>query len=48
MPGEIRRLQEHAASTDGTPRQDAIRNRIASILPLYRLSRHRPTTPPRP
>ena len=47
MPEEIRRLQEHAASTDGTPRQDAIRSRVASILPLYRLSRYRPTRPPR-
>jgi hypothetical protein len=48
MPEEIRRLQEHAASTDATPRQDAIRSRVASILPLYRLSRYRPTQPPRP
>jgi len=48
MPEEIRQLQEHAASTDGTPRQDAIRSRVASILPLYRLSRYRPTQPPRP
>ncbi len=48
MPEEIRRLQEHAASTDGTPRQDAIRSRVASILPLYRLSRYRPTRPSRP
>jgi hypothetical protein len=48
MPDEIRRLQEHAASTDGTPRQDAIRSRVASILPLYRLSRYRPTPLPGP
>jgi hypothetical protein len=48
MPDEIRRLQEHAASTDGTPRQEAIRSRVTSILPLYRLSRYRPTQPPRP
>ena len=48
MPEEIRRLKEHAATTDATPRQDAIRSRVASILPLYRLSRYRPTTPPRP
>jgi len=48
MPDEIRQLQEHAASTDATPRQDAIRSRVGSILPLYRLSRYRPTTPPRP
>ena len=46
MPDEIRRLQEHAATTDGTPRQDAIRSRVASILPLYRLSRYRPTPAP--
>src|SRR5450755_2089124 len=48
MPDEIRRLQEHAATTDATPRQDAIRSRVASILPLYRLSRCRPTPPRRP
>jgi hypothetical protein len=48
MPEEIRRLQEHAASTDATPRQEAIRGRVVSILPLYRLSRYRPTQPPRP
>ncbi len=48
MPDEIRRLQEYAASTDATPRQDAIRSRVASILPLYRLSRYRPTPAPRP
>ena len=46
MPDEIRRLQEHAATTDGTPRQEAIRRRVASILPLYRLSRYRPTPAP--
>jgi hypothetical protein len=43
MPEEILRLQERAASTDGVPRQDAIRNRVSAILPLYRLSRYRPT-----
>jgi hypothetical protein len=43
MPDEIRQLQEHAASTDATPRQEAIRGRVASILPLYRLSHYRPT-----
>jgi hypothetical protein len=48
MPEEIRRLQEHAATTDGTPRQEAIRSRVASILPLYRLSRYRPMPAPRP
>jgi hypothetical protein len=46
MPEEIRRLQEHAATTHGTPRQEAIRSRVASILPLYRLSRYRPTPAP--
>jgi hypothetical protein len=48
MSEEIRRLQEHAAATDATPRHEAIRGRVASILPLYRLSRYRPTQPPRP
>ena len=48
MPDEIRRLQEHAATTDATPRQDAIRSRVASILSLYRLSRYRPTPAARP
>jgi hypothetical protein len=47
MPDEIRRLQEHAASTDATPRQEAIRSRVASILPLYRLSPYRAAQPPR-
>ncbi len=47
MPEEIQRLQERAASADGTPRQEAIRSRVATILPLYRLSRYRPTPPPR-
>jgi hypothetical protein len=48
MPEEIRRLQEHAATTDATPRQEAIRSRVASIMPLYRLSRYRPVPAPRP
>ena len=43
MPEEILRLQERAASNDGIPRQEAIRNRVSAILPLYRLSRYRPT-----
>ncbi len=47
MPQEILRLQERIASVDGIPRQDAIRSRVASILPLYRLSRYRPAQPPR-
>ena len=45
MPEEILRLQERAASNDGIPRQEAIRNRVSAILPLYRLSRYRPTPP---
>ena len=47
MPAEILQLQERAASADATPRQEAIRQRVAAILPLYRLSRYRPTARPR-
>ena len=47
MPDEIRQLQERAATADGIPRQQAIRSRISAIMPLYRLSRYRPTQPPR-
>ena len=47
MPEEIRQLQERAANADGVPRQDAIRGRISAIMPLYQLSRYRPTQPPR-
>jgi hypothetical protein len=47
MPDEIRRLQERAANGDCVPRREAIRNRISAIMPLYRLSRYRPTQPPR-
>ena len=47
MPDEIRQLQERAASADGIPRQKAIRSRVSAIMPLYRLSRYRPTRPPR-
>ena len=43
MPAEILRLQERAASADAVPRQEAIRQRVTAILPLYRLSRYRPT-----
>jgi hypothetical protein len=43
MPDEIRRLQERAAGADCLPRQEAIRSRVTAILPLYRLSRYRPT-----
>ena len=43
MPAEILRLQERAAGTDCAPRRDAIRSRVGAILPLYRLSRYRPT-----
>ena len=46
MPEEIRRLQERAAGADCLPRQEAIRNRVTAILPLYRLSRYRPPRPP--
>ena len=50
MPAEILRLQERAAGTDCGPRREAIRSRVGAILPLYRLSRYRPTRPhnPRP
>jgi hypothetical protein len=48
MPDEILRLQERAASADCIPHQEAIRNRVTAILPLYRLSRYRPTRPPAP
>jgi len=47
MPAEILRLQERAASSDAVPRQEAIRQRVSAILPLYRLSRYRPTARPR-
>jgi hypothetical protein len=47
MPTEILRLQERAASADCLPRQQAIRNRVSAIMPLYQLSRYRPTRPPR-
>jgi len=43
MPEEILRLQERAASADCVPRREAIRGRVSAILPLYRLSRYRPT-----
>ena len=47
MPTEILRLQERVVSADCLPRQQAIRNRVSSIMPLYQLSRYRPTRPPR-
>ncbi len=47
MPDEIRQLQERAANADCAPRQQAIRQRISAIMPLYQLSRYRPTQPPR-
>ena len=47
MPTEILRLQECAASADCLPRQQAIRNRVSAIMPLYQLSRYRPPRPPR-
>ena len=40
------RLQERAASADGVPRREAIRNRVNPILALYRLSRYRATRQP--
>ena len=50
MPDEILQLQERAASADSVPRQEAIRDRVSAILPLYQLSRYRPARPtaPRP
>ena len=47
MPAEILHLQERAANADCVPRQEAIRQRVTAILPLYRLSRYRPTSRPR-
>lgn len=47
MPAEIRQMQERAASADAVPRQEAIRQRVTAIMPLYRLSRYRPPRPPR-
>jgi hypothetical protein len=47
MPAEIRQLQERAASADAVPRQEAIRQRVTAIMPLYRLSRYRPPRTPR-
>ena len=48
MPAEILTLQERAAGTDCGPRREAIRSRVGAIMPLYRLSRYRPTRPPSP
>ena len=47
MPAEILQLQERAASAEAVPRQEAIRQRVTAILPLYRLSRYRPSARPR-
>ena len=47
MPAEILQLQERAANADCVPRQEAIRQRVTAILPLYRLSRYRPSARPR-
>ncbi len=38
MPTEIQRLQQRSASADAVPRQEAIRQRVTAIMPLYRLS----------
>ena len=46
MPDDIRQLQERAANADCVPRREAIRGRISAIMPLYRLSRYRPTQSP--
>ena len=48
MPAEIVQLQERVATADAMPRQEAIRNRVSAILPLYQLSRYRPTRPMAP
>ena len=42
MPDEIRQLQEHAANADCVPAEKRS-GRISAIMPLYRLSRYRPT-----
>jgi len=47
MPAEILQLQERAVTADAVPRQEAIRQRVTAILPLYRLSRYRPSARPR-
>ena len=47
MPTEIQHLQERAASADAVPRQEAIRQRVTAIMPLYRLSHYHPPRPPR-
>lgn len=47
MPAEIRQLQERAASADAVPREEAIRQRVTAIMPLYCLSRYRPPRSPR-
>ena len=41
----LSKLQERAAGADCVPRQEAIRDRVSAILPLYQLSRYRPTRP---
>jgi hypothetical protein len=46
MPPELSELQERAASADGVAHREAIRARLATHLPLYRLSRYRPPRPP--
>jgi len=47
MPAEILQLPQRAAHADCVPRQQAIRQRVTAILPLYQLSRYRPTSRPR-
>ncbi len=41
MPAALRRLQERLADSDDGSRRDAIRERLAAHLPLYRISRYR-------
>ena len=41
MPAELKRLQERLADSDDGSRRDAIRERLAAHLPLYRISRYR-------
>ena len=47
MPAEIRRLQERLADSDDGSRREAIRERLAAHLPLYRISRYRAPRLPR-
>ena len=46
MPAEILRLQERAASAEASLAERRSATASTPILPLYRLSRYRPTRPP--